>query len=1106
MQRPLPRSSNLFRTFGIRLRRWLRPTLLPLTITLLCINLFYIIVRLGETVTPNTRHLTRTLHAITEETQPTVEEWLNTPDDSLFLRRLWLDQRTAPWTQQGVSLLLFRDSSMVYWSRYIYQANVHHFWLTPSNTLRQIGNHQILTHTEHRNGRSAVVVIDLHNERSGWYNPTLFSDPRIHLLPDSDSTRTRHPQAVPVQTDGYRFYLEALPIQSMPWWAELCGWIAILLLSLYLKNLVRQRTTRHNVLRHAALLLAGLILLRLGLYYSGLPNPHGTLFSKTYGLHNYILGSLGDLLLNYSLMFVYAAYLFQVRAKLNWQYQRFNCYGKAMAILFACLPVAAIVAIFHYALILSIYTPKINIQISDIFALSFSSFMFYLLTTLFVSIRVLITNTTRFLFGNRKLILRTLLTTALILLLLSPLENQIHQTGYALILFYLASAGAEAIRHRFQHYTSFILSLVIFSAYITYFATRENWAAQNNAQKLYARILATSPHDQALISSEQQRNGELSLDVRFRNFTYAHITNHQISFKHNNGNNYQGMAALVTPGRDTFLTRNGQTHFLYNYYDQNGQPGILVISRKATTVLDAVSLYVYIFTLLYILCGLLLELSGYTFNIQRLGTRMTLKIRAVVIGVVLFAMLAVTLVIVNHTLTNFQHQQRQFINNNIQRFGRSLSLFLESHPLDTTNARTWLDSENRDIGYSINIYSTAGDLIGSSAPEFLFPSRMNGSAYRYLHYMQRPLYVADLNRRRYTSAFAPVYSRGKLQGYLNLAYDSLSNTNRFQQHELLTDILNLFLIILCIAVILSAILYRLLSKPFNQLHEAMGNISKMQKIDAVGSSHKISDEVGMLVEQYNTMIDYLEESYRQLARSEREGAWREMARQVAHEIKNPLTPMRLKIQMLQRYMQNHSGEELNAQVESTLTLLLEQIDLLTKIASEFSDFAKLGEGHPSRIDLIPLVSHVAKLYDDREHVTVAMQFPLTAAGESAAPIWITADSDHLTRVFVNICQNAVQAMSGQSDARIDISLTLTDGWVHIHFRDNGPGIPNEIRDKIFVPNFTTKSSGSGLGLALSRKIVELLGGAISFESTLGTGTTFTVSLPLNSATSPAMKG
>ncbi len=546
----------------------------------------------------------------------------------------------------------------------------------------------------------------------------------------------------------------------------------------------------------------------------------------------------------------------------------------------------------------------------------------------------------------------------------------------------------------------------------------------------------------------------------------------------------------------------------------------MLISRKATTMLDAVSLYVYIFLLLFILCGLLLEIAGYTFNIQRLGTRMTFKIRAVVIGVVLFAMVAVTWVIIGHTLSNFRSEKRRFVNNNMQRLGYSIAQYLQDTALDERTAREWLAGEQNDLDYSISLFDPNGNLIATSADSPLDASRMNSAAYRYLHYLGMPLfYETDLGQSQYTSAFAPIVTNGTLRGYLNLQYFSPSASNSYLQHELLSDILNLFLIVLCIAVLLSELLYRLLIKPFNQLREAMGNISKMQKIDAVGSSRKISDEVGLLVEQYNTMIDYLEESYRRLARSEREGAWREMARQVAHEIKNPLTPMRLKIQMLQRSMRQNDCDTLRPQVESTLALLLDQIDLLNKIASEFSDFAKIGEGRPVRVDLIPLVCNVAKLYSGYDNIGVrlhlecgsglpdsdpaaggveAVSVPLPVKTDSR-PIWVTADPDHLTRVFVNICQNAVQAMAGQSPAWIDIDLRVLCGRAWISFRDNGPGIPEEVQKKIFTPNFTTKSSGSGLGLALSRKIVEQLGGHIAFESTVGVGTIFTVDLPIDTA-------
>lgn len=1123
MPQPVPHSSNLLRSFGLRLRRQIRPIVLPLALILLAVNLFYAHFRVGEKVDPNSLHVTRELQTIEQETSPIVESWLDTPDDSLYLQHIWDKNRPAEWASKGVSVLLFRDSTMVYWSNYPFQPNINDTWHHPTHTIRQIGNYLVITTFKSRNGRSAAVVVNLYNRETDRYNPTIFPEQRITLLPAGDSLRSRLVNAERIETESNSFQIEAKPMESMPWGAELCGWGAILLLCLFIKNMARLRTTRHNAFRNAGILLLIYAILRISLAYAGLPNSHGTLFHPIYGLHNHILRSIGDLLLNYGIFFIYTAYLFQIRAKLRWQYKRFHTHNQILTGMLLSLLLAIVVSVFHYALILSIYTPKINIQINDILELSYSSAMFYLLTVLFVSIRLLLVHTGLALFGTRKLGWRICLTMVLILLFLLPIEQQIRQTGYVLILFYAIAAAADYIRHNYSHYGSFVVSLVIFSAYMSFFVTQENTTAQNNAQKLYARILATSPQDRLLTSNHEKypTDNEPDLDIRFRDFTYARVTNHQITFRHNNSNNYQGLGFLFTPGHDTILTRAGQKHFLYNYFDQDGNYGILIVSRKATTLLDAISLYVYIFIMLYILSGLLLELAGYTFNIQQLGTRMTFKIRAVVIGVVIFAMLAVTLVIVSHTLTNFSAEQRRFVNNNIQRLGQSISQYLTTRPLDQQTAQAWLNSEHSDIDYSISLFNSRGELIATSTAHPEYISRMNSAAYRYLHQLRRPLYVTNTDDSKYTSAFAPIIINNQLRGYINLQYYSPNINSSVLQHELLADILNLFLIILCIAIILSELLYRVLTKPFNQLHEAMSNIAKMQKIDAIRPSRKISDEVGMLVEQYNKMIDYLEESYRQLARSEREGAWREMARQVAHEIKNPLTPMRLKIQMLQRSMRHDSDDELRPKVESTLALLLDQIDLLTKIASEFSDFAKLGEGHPTRIDLIPIIRNVARLYSSYDNINVrlhvvspsatASQNDATTIGsiksdrqaETSFPVWVTADPDHLTRVFVNICQNAVQALNGQEDGMIDIQVQLIANQVRVSIHDNGPGIPNQIRDKIFVPNFTTKSSGSGLGLALSRKIVELLGGHITFDSLMGQGTTFIVELPIDTSDSPA---
>lgn len=1109
------------RAFGLRFRRQIRPIILPLALCLLGVNLFYTFTVVGKKVDPDSRRITHTLQTIDAETRPIAENWLDSQNDTAYIRRFWQAEPPTAWAEKGTSLLLFRDTALVYWSDASFLSDIDAFRPSPPHTFREIGTRQILTRTESRNGKSAVVAIDLYDRKSGRYNPALFPEQRIALLSAGDSIRARLVQAERIATDGYDFFVEARPVRNMPWWAELCGWGSILLLCLFAKNIVRRHTTRHNAFRNAGMLLLLFVLLRIGVHYAGLPNANGVLFAKIYGLHNLVLGSLGDLLLSYSLFFVFVAYLFQIRAKLSWRYRRYGRPGRILTGLAACAMIACVVSVFHYALILSIYSPNINMQIYDLFDLSYASIMFYLLTVLFVSSRLLIAHTGLILFGTRRMALRIGLTAAMILLLLAPLETQIHRTGYLLVVFYLISDGADYIRRHYNHYGSFVISLVIFSSYIAYFAFQEERAAQNNVQRLYARILATSPQDVAITSAEGQQTGEPYSDVRFRHFTYARFIDNRIIFKPDNGNDYRELEACIAAGRDTTLTHDGQTHFFYNYYGQDGRHGLLVVSRKAITALDAVSLYAYIFLLLFILCGLLLEIAGYTFGIQRLGTRMMFKIRTVVIGIVLFSMLSVTFVIVDHTLADLRNKQRRFVNNNMQRLSSNLVRFLDSAPLDRRTAQEWIDRMSQETEYGINLYAPTGERLGTSSMRPERPARMNSSAYRHLHYSGAPFYATGPDNGQYTSAFAPIVTDGRTIGYLNLEHDDSGGSNRILQYELLADILNLFLIILCVAVMLSEFLYRLLAKPFNQLHEAMGNISEMRKIDAIGSGRKISDEVGMLVEQYNTMIDYLEESYRRLARSEREGAWREMARQVAHEIKNPLTPMRLKIQMLQRYLRQSEDNDLKARVESTLTLLIDQIDLLTKIASEFSDFARLGEGNPVQIDLVPLVCRVAGLYSGDDRIEVRLRFecgcrperevsdggmPQTGDVSPAVPgpVWVTADPDHLTRVFVNICQNAVQAMAGQKHARIDIDLHTEDGWVRVSFRDNGPGIPEEVREKIFTPNFTTKSSGSGLGLALSRKIVELLGGRISFESIPGIGTTFTVDLPIDMAVGSAV--
>jgi len=217
-------------------------------------------------------------------------------------------------------------------------------------------------------------------------------------------------------------------------------------------------------------------------------------------------------------------------------------------------------------------------------------------------------------------------------------------------------------------------------------------------------------------------------------------------------------------------------------------------------------------------------------------------------------------------------------------------------------------------------------------------------------------------------------------------------------------------------------------------------------------------------------------------------AWREMARQVAHEIKNPLTPMKLSIQHLLRAYQNNAPN-LKELTENTARNLIEQIDTLSEIASEFSNYASMPKAELENMDVNEVLSSTAELYKENDVATIHVHC-------HAERSTVEADRGQLIRVFNNLLLNAIQAIPGQRQGEVNVITENVDSQIVISVRDNGIGIPEEEKAKVFIPNFTTKSSGTGLGLALSRNIIESFGGTISFKSQRDAGTTFFIRLPL----------
>lgn len=393
----------------------------------------------------------------------------------------------------------------------------------------------------------------------------------------------------------------------------------------------------------------------------------------------------------------------------------------------------------------------------------------------------------------------------------------------------------------------------------------------------------------------------------------------------------------------------------------------------------------------------------------------------------------------------------------------------------------------------INLYDLEGNLQVSSLPlpysKGIISTKMDPVAYYHLRDLKEIQYFGEekIGSLKYLSNYVPVIDEtGKEYAYLNIPYFTAQTKLRQEISNFLVAIINLNAFIFLIAGVVALFLTNRITSSFSFISHKMREVNLGKKNEAIVWNRK--DEIGELINEYNTMVNKLDDSAIALAKSEREGAWREMAKQVAHEIKNPLTPMKLSLQYLQKAIDSNSGDvrKLGNSVAKTL---VEQIDHLSQIASDFSQFANIANPKNALFDLNDTLRSVAQLHAIEDNIDLTWHL-------TDKPAIINADSTHINRLFNNLVQNAVQSIPPNKKPVVDINEVRMNKTILVTVRDNGAGIPMEMRSKIFTPNFTTKTSGTGLGLAMCKGIVEQSKGNIWFETEVGVGTTFYVELPL----------
>ncbi|MCX6246352.1 MAG: ATP-binding protein [Bacteroidetes bacterium] len=537
-----------------------------------------------------------------------------------------------------------------------------------------------------------------------------------------------------------------------------------------------------------------------------------------------------------------------------------------------------------------------------------------------------------------------------------------------------------------------------------------------------------------------------------------------------------------------YYSIGGNSHYCYPIDKSN----VLIISQKESTLLDRIAPFSYLFfffAVFSILFFLIIRFQGIVkISFLRLGDRLQLSMS----GILAFSLLITGGLIIYYIINLNTEKNRENLNE------RTHSLLVElQHKIGNSSDFSDLGKEGLNemltefsnvFFADVNLYSPQARLIATSRPEIfeegLSSELMNREAFLQLNYFHHSYYFhkEKIGENGYYSAYIPFFNeRNQLLAYLNLPYFARQDDLKKEISSFLVAFINVYVFLIIVGIFLALVVSDYISRPLRILASLISQLSYGKFNEKI--EWKRRDEIGQLVDEYNRMIDELVKSADLLAKSEREMAWREMARQVAHEIKNPLTPMKLSVQHLEKSWKDGAKDWDDRLKKFTETMTV-QIENLSAIASEFSDFAQMPVTQPENLDINEILENIKTLYQDSSGIRFEFHF------DSRIQHKILGDRKQLLRVFTNLINNAIQAIGNNEDGIIRIELESSGNKIEIKISDSGRGISAELSDKIFQPNFTTKSGGMGMGLAIVKSIIQGLGGVISFTSEEGSGTTF----------------
>ena len=480
-------------------------------------------------------------------------------------------------------------------------------------------------------------------------------------------------------------------------------------------------------------------------------------------------------------------------------------------------------------------------------------------------------------------------------------------------------------------------------------------------------------------------------------------------------------------------------------------------------------------------------------------TMLSLRTRIFLSMIVLIIMASIILASIS--IIQFKNEAREYHQERLERKENEVKehinyvLSTTTYPLTTRNLPLIFKDKIHELAQihaiEINIYSLDGKLLKSSKESFSV-DKVAPPIPKYILKLVRSsiekrfVDIKTIDGVKNRSSYSQIKDdKFKPLGILNLPYVEDDGFYEKELNGFLIRLGQVYSFMLLVAFALAYFLSTYITKSLKTISDKLSETSLNQKNEKIGVE-ATSKEINLLIKSYNAMVDELEVSAIKLAQSEREEAWREMAKQVAHEIKNPLTPMRLTVQSFQRKF-DPNDPEIKQKMKDYSETLIQQIDTMSAVASAFSNFASMPAQQNETLNVVEAVELALDIFNEDYLVFE----------KESEEIIAEIDRTQLIRIITNLVKNAIQAIPDQQEIKsIIVRVEKKQKTVLITVKDNGIGIKEEDKIRIFEPKFTTKNSGMGLGLSIIKNIIENYKGSITFETQYGHGTNFTVSLPI----------